>query len=139
MIRTFLDAGVLIAAHRGEPVLKRVALTLIADPNRAFVASPFLRLELEPKALHFGNESETSLYRSYFDRRVTFWVGRANRILSVAFDEAGRWGLAAMDALHVAAAHLGGAEEFITTERDGKPIYRTTLTSVVSLDTVEKA
>jgi hypothetical protein len=32
--------------------------------------------------------------------------------------------LAAMDALHVAAARSGAAAEFITVERPGKPLFR---------------
>ena len=38
-----------------------------------------------------------------------------------------------MDALHIAAAHLLGADEFITTERPGKSIYRTSLVRVLYL------
>jgi hypothetical protein len=38
-----------------------------------------------------------------------------------------------MDALHLAAAHLAGADEFITTERPQKPIYRSTLVRVAYL------
>jgi hypothetical protein len=37
---------------------------------------------------------------------------------------------AAMDALHVAAAFLLRADELITTEKPGKPMYRTTLVKV---------
>jgi len=32
--------------------------------------------------------------------------------------------LGALDALHVAAAKLGGAEEFVTTERLGTALFR---------------
>ena len=35
-----------------------------------------------------------------------------------------------MDALHVAAAFLLRADELITTEKPGKPMYRTTLVKV---------
>jgi hypothetical protein len=36
-----------------------------------------------------------------------------------------------MDALHIAAAHLGEADEFITTERVGKPVYRSSLITAI--------
>ena len=39
-----------------------------------------------------------------------------------------------MDALHIAAAHLLEADEFITTEKPGKAIYKNSLVSVVYLD-----
>jgi hypothetical protein len=38
-----------------------------------------------------------------------------------------------MDALHLAAAHLLEADEFITTERPGKSIYRSALVKIVYL------
>jgi hypothetical protein len=38
-----------------------------------------------------------------------------------------------MDALHLAAAHLLKADEFITTERPGKSIYRSALVKIVYL------
>jgi hypothetical protein len=43
------------------------------------------------------------------------------------------WGLAAMDALHMATAHLAEAEVLYTLERSGKPIHRTSLVRVVSI------
>jgi hypothetical protein len=36
-----------------------------------------------------------------------------------------------MDSLHIAAAHLLKAHEFITTEKPGKSIHRTSLVKVV--------
>jgi predicted nucleic acid-binding protein len=44
-----------------------------------------------------------------------------------------QYGLSAMDALHVAAAYLLGADELVTTERPSKPIYRNGLVKVVYL------
>ena len=38
-----------------------------------------------------------------------------------------------MDSLHLAAAFLSGADEFVTTERPGKPIYRSSLLTIVHL------
>jgi len=50
MIRTYLDAGVLIAAARGKEPIAIRALEILDDPNRQFVSSIFLRLELLPIA-----------------------------------------------------------------------------------------
>ena len=38
-----------------------------------------------------------------------------------------------MDALHLAAAHLSHADEFITTEKPNKAIHRSSLVKVVYL------
>lgn len=55
-------------------------------------------------------------------------------ILRIALDESQRCGLGAMDALHIAAAHIGEAEVLYTLERSVKPIYRTSLVRVVSVE-----
>jgi hypothetical protein len=43
-----------------------------------------------------------------------------------AYTEACTLGLAALDALHIAAAKSCGAEVFITTERPTTPLFRVT-------------
>ena len=42
-------------------------------------------------------------------------------------------GLSAVEALHFAAARLAGADEFITDERPGKPIYKSSSVLIVYL------
>ncbi len=48
-----------------------------------------------------------------------------------------KYGLSAMDALHIAAAISVGAEEFIITEKPTKPMYRVTGLKVVSLSLIQ--
>jgi len=48
--RTFVDADVLITAFRGTGQVLTRAQNIIDDPDREFVASDILRLELLPKA-----------------------------------------------------------------------------------------
>jgi hypothetical protein len=48
-------------------------------------------------------------------------------ILERASRESARSGINALDSLHIAAAHLLHANEFITTEKPGRSIYRTSL------------
>jgi hypothetical protein len=87
-----------------------------------------LALEIVPKAAFNQQKLELSFYERYM-ASATPYRG-LNRIEKVARAEAARCGLAAMDALHVAAAFLLKADELITTERPGKPMYRTTLVKV---------
>jgi len=54
-------------------------------------------------------------------------------IFREAFREASRSAVSGMDALHVAAAHLLNADEFITTEKPGKAVYKSTLVPIVYL------
>jgi predicted nucleic acid-binding protein len=129
--RTFLDSGVLIAAYKGSPSIEEPARLILDDPGRVFLSSPFVRHEVSPKALFNKQAVEYRFYQAYFRRALLYHDLKA--ILSHAGKESAKSGIGAMDSLHIAAAYLLGAEEFVTTERPGKSIYRTTLVKVVYL------
>jgi predicted nucleic acid-binding protein len=124
--RTFLDAGVLIAAATGrDPDVQYVAIALIDDPDRTFVSSTFIRLEVLPKASYYRRQHEAEFYEAFF-ASVAAWADPLDRLLQTAEQEATKAGLALADALHVAAAMMLEADEFVTTERPGRAIYRVT-------------
>jgi hypothetical protein len=127
-IRTFLDSGVLITAARSRGSDQQTALAVLADPSRVFLATPLLALEIVPKATFHKQKLELSFYDHYLASAVMY--RGLNRIEQIARVEAAQRGMAALDALHVASAFLLRADEFITTEKPSKPIYRTTLVSV---------
>ena len=131
MLRTFLDTGVLIAAARSIDPDRERALQLLGDPSRTFLTSPYIYLEVVPKTIFYKRRSERSFYQRYFDNAV--WFRNLGRIEEVARAEAAKSGLGAMDALHIAAASLADADEFVTTERPGKAIHRSSLLPVVYL------
>ncbi len=132
-IRTYIDAGVLIAAARGEHRLSETALDVLDDPSREYVASEFLRLEVLPKAVFNKKEAEVAFYRTFFDG-VAEWALPLDAVVATALDEACTCGMSAMDSLHVAAASLLGAQEMITTEKAEKPMFRTQRVKVITLD-----
>ena len=68
MIRTFLDAGILIAAVRGQEREAARALAILEDPERSFLTSAFLRMEVLPKAIYYRRSAEVALYERYFAR-----------------------------------------------------------------------
>jgi len=107
------------------------ALGILADVNRTFMTSPFIHLELVPKATFYKKRLEKALYDEYFI--AAEWFRDLDAIEAAAQIEASKSGLSAMDALHLAAAHLSRADEFVTTERPGKLIYRSTLVKIVHL------
>jgi hypothetical protein len=131
LIRTFLDSGVLIAAYNARPELKAPPLAVLKDPGRIFLSSPFVRHEVCPKALFNKRREEYRFYREYFQRAVMF--NDVRLVLERASRESARSGVNAMDSIHLAAAHLLRADEFITTETPRKSIYRTSLVNVVYL------
>ena len=130
-IRTFLDSGVLIAAYKGSPAVGEAASKIVDDPNRLFLSSPFVRHEVSPKALYNRQQDEYRFYQSYFKRAA--FCDDLKLILNHAGKESAKSGINAMDSLHIAAAHLLNADEFITTEKPRRSIYRTSLVKVVYL------
>lgn len=129
-IRTFLDSGVLIAAYKGSPSIEASAIDILDDPNRVFLSSPFVRHEVSPKALYNRQQDEYRFYQKYFRRA---FCDDLKSILSHAGKESAGSGIGPMDSLHIAAAYLLDADEFVTTEKPGKSIYRTSLVKVIYL------
>lgn len=123
MTRTFVDAGVLIAAARGTDLIAIRANQVLGDPRRSFVASSILRLEVRPKAVFHRRVDEVSFYDHFF-LAVERWVDLDPDLTDKAQDLASSFGLSAVDALHVAAALSVGADELLTTEKPQKPIHR---------------
>ena len=130
-IRTFLDSGVLIAAFNGPSHLREVALQTLEDPDRVFLTSPFVRLEVLPKAYFNKQAAETKFYERFFARAVA--ERNLKAILTLGEKEAASSGVGSMDSLHLAAARLLRAHQFITTEKPKKSIHRSSLVKVVYL------
>ena len=123
MTRTFLDAGVLIAAARGRRIIAVRAHAILDDPERIFVTSDYIRMEVLPKALYHRQSQEVLLYERFFSRAVQI-VPPSASLMMQAYTEACTFGLAALDAFHIAAAKFSGSEEFITMERATTPLFR---------------
>ncbi|EDZ93359.1 MAG: PIN domain-containing protein [Limnospira sp. PMC 1286.21] len=132
MIRTFVDAGVLIYAARAENEMAELALQILEDDQREFASSIFLKLEVLPKAIYHQQSSEIKFYETFFDA-VIYWANDINTIIEQAYRESSQFGLGAMDALHIAAAVSVGATEFITNEKPQKSIHRTRSIKVISI------
>lgn len=132
MIRTFIDAGVLIAAARGMSVGSEAASLILGDPNREFVSSIFLKMEVLPKAIYNQQRQEVRFYEAYFNT-VTHWITDVEPMIEIAYLESSKSGLGTLDALHVAAALLAEASELITYEKPQKSIHRTQLIRVISI------
>ena len=131
LTRTFVDAGVLIAAACGIPEIGNRALRLLDDAGRTFVTSDLVRLEVVPKPSYHGFQDQVDFYEVFFAsvRRIPV----SKKLLEEAFQEACRLGLSACDAIHVAAARRGKCDEFLTTEKPYKPLFRVTDIGMISL------
>jgi predicted nucleic acid-binding protein len=131
-MKTFVDAGVLITAWRGQTPERLRSLTVLNDSRRTSVSSPFVQLEVRPKAEYHKNKVELEFYETFF-AGVNHWVTDCNQITSEAELVAEKFGLKALDALHIAAALLANADEFITAKRPTSPFSRVTDISLVTV------
>jgi hypothetical protein len=98
-------------------------MAILDDPERVFVASVFLRLEVLPQAVFNRRPAEVAFYEAFFSA-VTEWASDLGAVADAAQREASTCGVEAMDALHVAAAASLGAVELVTSEKPTRAIHR---------------
>ena len=127
-----MDADVLIHAARGTKIYGSTALELISESNRLMISSNFVVLEVIPKARYNGRTIEERFYRTFFET-VNDWITPSSELIRMALDIATEYGLAGMDAIHMATASLGNVEEFITGEKPSSPLFRVPTLRVTSL------
>lgn len=130
--RTYLDTGVLIVVARGKEDLVEKGLEIFNDPDREFISSPFVKLEVLPKAVHGKHKDEVEFYEEFFSS-ARYQIKASEHLVEEALRYANAHGLGGMDALHVAAAIEAKADELVTTEKPTKPIHRVKEVKVVSL------
>lgn len=121
----FVDASVLLTAIRkptGETFARRMrAHQILNDRNFELVASDFLKLEILPIATFFSKKRELRFFTDFFNS-VKLWAP-TDILISPALDLASKFGLGALDSLHLCAARYFDAE-FVSAEKPTKPIYR---------------
>lgn len=117
---------------REDAAFAQRAATLLTEPGRVFVSSVVVLLEVVPKASYQRRRAELEVYEAFF-ARVTDWAGSLDLLAEMAEREPIRYGLNGMDALHVAAATMLGADELVTTEGPRKPIHRVSGIRVVAV------
>lgn len=113
----------------------RRALKILADGARVFHTPQMVRLELLPKPTYERRKLELEFYEDHF----TYAAASEPLSEALGLDAealAGRYGLAGPDALHIAAAIRQGVDEFYTSERPGKPMFRVKELQVISLHDV---
>jgi predicted nucleic acid-binding protein len=129
--RTYIDANLLIAAWHGRDDAGVAAMNLLDDQDRVLLVSDALWLEVMPKAIYQRQQGEIAFYESIFQRaeQSTWQLD----ILRQARHLAQRYGIAAMDSIHVATALAMGADEFVSGEKPSKPMFRVDALCMISL------
>jgi hypothetical protein len=113
---------VLIAASRGAEDSER-ALRVLDSYRRMPLTSIFVKLEAYPKAARF-HPIQRAFLNEYFMSPSVEWAADLYAVVNLGMTEAERYGLGAMDSLHVAAAILLSADVLVTTEKPSQSIYR---------------
>jgi predicted nucleic acid-binding protein len=132
-LKTFLDSGVLLTAWRGTSSPEAdSARAIMADEQRQFLSAENVRLELVPKPAFERRRAEVEFYDEHFKAAAAI-EPFSEQLGQEAFALAKRYGLAAGDALNLAAAIRQGTDEFITSELPGKPMFRVAGIRVISL------
>jgi len=125
----FVDAGILIAAARGDDEVAKRAIELLDDPDIRFASSIFVKLEVLPKPLYQNRKDEVLFYETFF-ASVSVWAEPSPELVQNAYEEAINSGLSAIDALHIISAATVNADEFVTTEKLSRPIHRSRLVNI---------
>ena len=102
------------------------------DETREFYTSQMTRLELLPKPTFEKRRHEADFYNAHFSDCIgsePFSEVLGNEAEKLA----SRYGLSGPDALQIASALRQGAEEFYTSEKPGKPMFRVRELKVISL------
>jgi predicted nucleic acid-binding protein len=119
---TYPDANVILNVFSRDKSLARRANAVLTDSLRRFVVSDYVWLETIPKAVYNKQLAQAEYIDDLFrDSRL---VSTSEAVIAKARDIALTYGLAAMDALHVASAIAGGADELVTFEKRSKPFFR---------------
>lgn len=131
-MKTLLDSGILLLAWRGNSPRAAAAKQILADSSREFVTCENVQLELLPKPLFEKRRAEVEFYNEHFSQ-TTGCEPFSDALGKAAMALAKKHGLAAGDALNLASALRQGADEFVTSELPGKPIFRVSQIKVISL------
>lgn len=133
-MKTFFDSGVLLTAwKRGEH--HESAVSLLDDDSREFVTCDNVRLELLPKPFFEKRRTEIEFYEAHF-QKASVCEPFSDDLGHAALALGKKYGLSAGDALNLASAIRQGADEFITSELPGKPMFRVAGIKIRSLHTL---
>jgi predicted nucleic acid-binding protein len=131
---TFVDANVLMAAFQGKNEDWQKAMQVIDDPEREFIGSDYLKLEVIPQPTFHRRYEEIQFMQAFLDS-ASMYLRATDSVTDYAIDFACRYSLGAMDALHAGTAIVSKTDELITLEKPEKPLCQIREIKVLSLRT----
>jgi len=131
-IKTFVESDVLIAAFQGKEEVWEKAMRVIDDPEREFIVSDYLKLEIIPQPTFHNRYEEIQFMHTFLDN-ASLYMNPNGSVIDQAITLACTYSLGAMDALHAGSAIVGQADIFNTNEKPEKPLCQVKEIKVVSL------
>lgn len=132
MKRTYVDSCVLIAAYQVTQEISSAAMAVLDDPDRQFVVSSYLELEVLPKPLFNNRDEEVAFMRQFFGE-ASERIETSQEIIRSAVALAAKYDLSPVDALHASIARAAIVDELVTLEGCNKPLLRVREPNVVTL------
>jgi len=130
--KTFVDSDVLIAAFQGKEEVWQKAMMVLDDPEREFIVSDYLKLEILPQPIFHRRHEEIQFMQIFLDN-ASLYVGPNSTVIDQAITLASQYSLGAMDALHAGTAVVSKADVLVTLEKPEKPLCQVKEIKVVSL------
>ena len=106
-------------------------MSILGDETLGFYTCENVKLEVLPKPIFEKRQPEVNFYNDYF--KTATIEPFSGELGDAALALAKKYGLAAGDALNLASAIRQGADEFITGELPGKPMFRVPGIKIISL------
>ena len=122
MTKAFIDSCVLIlAAKAQEDDVVRRAMEELNRDDVTYLYSTLVQMEVLPSPRRNNRQDEQAFMEAYFASAEKVECGEAaqEHALNLMFSVAG---LLPVDAMHLSAATLGGASEFVNAEGGTKPM-----------------
>lgn len=130
--RTYVDSCVLMAAYQGSHELSLDAIAVLDDPDRRFVVSTYIELEVLPKPRFHKKADEVEFMQQFFEA-ASERVEPSQQIAQDAVLLAATYDLSPIDALHASMAKAAKVDELVTLEGANKPLLRVQGANVVTL------
>jgi predicted nucleic acid-binding protein len=121
-LHTYLDSSVIINLFSQHAQRAKRANEILMDRARRFIVGDYVWLEVLPKMSYNKLLDQVRITEDIF--RNADYVPSTAGIIAHAKTLACVYGLSAVDALHVASAIAGHADELVTFEKPEKPFFR---------------
>ncbi len=115
-MRIYLDSAPIIYLVENIAPYAATLATRLAAPDTSQVCSELSRLECRVKPIHDGQVILLAAFDSYFADIISDVIPLTRQIVDLATELRARYSFKTPDAIHLAAAIIGGCDLFLTND-----------------------